>query len=287
MAGFVMTLPHPLSLGRTIDSHGWVRLSPWTWDDENRVLERPEKMDGWRGRVRVGQKSPAKINVDTGPKSLPAPVKKKIRKLVDRWLSASWDPGPALAAAKTADKQVAGYIETGGGRFLRGSSFYEDFVKTVCTLNASWAFTRKMAAALVEKAGGGFFPLPGDILAMGEVGLKNKIRMGYRARVLINVTERMLADKMIDDHGRRTRKKMTYQYLVSLKGIGPYAASHAMALLHDFSRIPVDSEATAYLKENLGISPKQIPEYFAPWGEHVFLGYNMGRIIRETGWTGD
>ena len=46
-------------------------------------------------------------------------------------------------------------IERGGGRMLRCSTFYEDFVKTVLTVNTSWSGTCRMIAALVAEPGGG------------------------------------------------------------------------------------------------------------------------------------
>ena len=73
---------------------------------------------------------------------------------MQRWLSADWEPALAIAALP----DVAQLIERGGGRMLRGSSFYEDFVKTVLTINTSWSATCRMVAALVAEPGGGSFP---------------------------------------------------------------------------------------------------------------------------------
>jgi len=56
---------------------------------------------------------------------------------VRRWLSADWEPAAAIAALP----DVAQLIELGGGRMLRGSFFYEDFAKTVLTINTSWSAT--------------------------------------------------------------------------------------------------------------------------------------------------
>ena len=57
-----------------------------------------------------------------------------------RWLSADWEPVAAIAALP----DVAQLIELGGGRMLRGSFFYEDFAKTVLTINTSWSATCRM-----------------------------------------------------------------------------------------------------------------------------------------------
>ena len=67
-----------------------------------------------------------------------------------RWLSADWEPAAAIAALPEA----ASLIERGGGRMLRGSSFYEDFIKTVLTINTNWSATCRMVTALVAEPGG-------------------------------------------------------------------------------------------------------------------------------------
>ena len=48
-------------------------------------------------------------------------------------------------------------------------------------------------------------------------------------------------------------------------------------LLHDFSRIPVDSAVSRYCKERFGIEPPEVEGYFDSWGEYRFLGYSLGR----------
>ena len=82
------------------------------------------------------------------------------------WLSADWEPAPAIAAQPDA----AALIERGGGRMLRGSCFYEDFVKTLLTINANWSATCRMAAALVSEPGEGTFPTPRRCSTMERSG---------------------------------------------------------------------------------------------------------------------
>ena len=55
---------------------------------------------------------------------------------------------------------------------LRGSSFYEDFVKTVLTINTSWSSTCRMVSALVAEPGDGAFPDPASVLDYGEERLR-------------------------------------------------------------------------------------------------------------------
>jgi N-glycosylase/DNA lyase len=65
---------------------------------------------------------------------------------------------------------------------------------------------------------------------------------------------------------------------MALKGIGPYAAAHCRVLLHDFSRLPVDSVVGAHLREALALTDEAaIEAHFAPWGPYRFLAYRLRR----------
>ena len=193
---------------------------------------------------------------------------------VRRWLSADWEPSAATAALPDA----AALIERGGGRMLRGSSFYEDFVKTVLTINTNWSATCRMVAALVAEPGGGAFPGPGALLDYGEERLRERAKLGFRARTVVLTTRQMRDDGAISLSGEGPAERLEHDYLVSLKGIGPYAAAHCRVLLHDFSRIPVDSAVTAYLRERHDCDPAAFIEGRSSWGNYVALGYRLDRL---------
>jgi 3-methyladenine DNA glycosylase/8-oxoguanine DNA glycosylase len=106
------------------------------------------------------------------PADLPE-VKKRAR----RWISADWQPASAMAALC----EDGALIARGGGRLLRCSSFYEDFVKTLLTINTSWSSTCRMALALVTEPGGGGFPGPEAMLDYGEERLRECAKLGFRA----------------------------------------------------------------------------------------------------------
>ncbi|MBO0736686.1 MAG: hypothetical protein J2P48_08970, partial [Alphaproteobacteria bacterium] len=193
---------------------------------------------------------------------------------VSRWLSADWEPSMAITALPDA----AVLIKAGGGRMLRGSTFHEDFVKTVLTINANWPATCRMAAALVDEPGGGAFPGPQALLDYGEELLRERAKLGFRARTIILATRRMLEDGAISASGEGLSARLGHDYLMSLSGIGPYAAAHCRMLLHDFSRIPVDSVVTAYLREQYGCDAAAFAVDRSSWGEYLALGYRLARL---------
>ena len=270
----MLTLPYPVSLRSTVRTHGWVSLAPWGRDDSACVLWRSDRLSSGRtARIQATQPEADRIEVEVSGDGLSRRDVDEAAGLVGRWLSLDWDPARAIASARAVDPEAAEVIKNGGGRLLRCSTFYEDFVKTVCTIQIAWSGSLRMVAALVE-AGGGLFPTPVRVLELGDAGLR-ELGTGFRARSLFEGTETMLERGLIDEAGHTASGPVSYDDLLALWGIGPYAAAHMDVLQHDFSRIPVDSEVTSYCRDRYGIGPKEIDAHFEPWGDFRFLGYRL------------
>ena len=268
-----LTPPYPVSLHSTVRSHGWVMLAPWGWDDSTGVLWRSDRLSSGRvARTQATQPAADRIGVAVDGDGLNVSDVEEATGLARRWLSLEWDPVEAIDAASKVDPEAARTIERGGGRLLRSSTFYEDFVKTVCTIQIAWSGSLRMVEALVA-AGGDLFPAPAEVLALRDAGLR-ELGLGFRARSLYEGTETMLDRGLIDETGRPA-SHVGYDDLIDLWGIGPYAAAHMAALQHDFSRIPVDSEVTSYCRDRYGIGPDEIDAHFEPWGDFRFLGYRL------------
>jgi 3-methyladenine DNA glycosylase/8-oxoguanine DNA glycosylase len=271
-----LSLPWPIDLGLTVASHGWVHLEPWQWQSESGRLMHTEMIGGGRGIVAVRQRDEQTLLVDwQGFHERAAP---EILRRVGRWVSAEWDPAPALAALAAGFPEEAALIARGGGRLLRASTFYEDFVKTLLTVNTSWSGTCRMTAALAAEPGGGAFPSPAALVDYGEDRLRQIAKLGFRAPTLVAATGRMLDDGVIDADGNGDPLSLDYDYLIGLKGIGPYAASHCRMLLHDFGRIPVDSVVVAHLRERHAMTPAEFIAARAECGKYLGLGYRLLRL---------
>jgi N-glycosylase/DNA lyase len=268
----VLSLCWPIDLALTVASHGWAHLAPWRWNPEAGRLGRRERIGDRLGTIEIAQHGPdAMIMRWEGFSATALP---EIRERVRRWFSADWEPSAAMAALP----EDAALIERGGGRMLRCSSFYEDFVKIVLTINTSWSSTCRMAAALVAEPGEGAFPGPDALLYYGEERLRERAKLGFRAATVVSATHRLLADGAIDTVGKGQPERLGHDYLVNLKGIGPYAAAHCRLLLHDFTRIPVDSAVTAYLRERHGCSPADFVASRSSWDPYLALGYRLIRL---------
>ena len=153
-----LSFPWPIDLRLTVMSHGWAQLAPWRWDPATGRLARTERIGARFGKVAVTQ--PRRDSLAIVCDGFADADMPELLRRVRRWLSAEWDPAPAIAALRDTSPDEAALIARGGGRILRCSSFYEDFVKTLLTINTSWSATLRMSAALVAEPGGGAFPGP-------------------------------------------------------------------------------------------------------------------------------
>jgi 3-methyladenine DNA glycosylase/8-oxoguanine DNA glycosylase len=275
-AGALLELAWPIDLGLTVASHGWVHLEPWRWDAESGTLSHAEHLGGQYGTVAVRQRDPTTLAVDW--EGFRGANPSEILRRVTRWVSADWDPQAAIVALGAGFADEVQLIARGGGRLLRCSTFYEDFVKTVLTVNTSWSGTCRMTAALVAEPGGGAFPPPQALVDYGEERLRQVAKLGFRAPVVATATRRMLDEGIIDEAGHGATERIDYDYLMGIKGIGPYAAAHCRMLLNDFSRIPVDSVVVTHLRERHNTDPATFIASRAACGDYLGLGYRLMRL---------
>ena len=281
-ASSAIQIPFKLSLSAIVRSHGWVYLRPWVWNENRATLSRPEVFAmGQVVHVKVRQTSSKILIVEVGSEVC-ADLEFACQ-AVERWLSTHWDPGPAIRVALKNSPPIADFIENGGGRILRNTTFYEDFVKTVCTIQIAWSGTIRMVSNLIDEVGEGVFPTPAQIIGFGEQRLRERVKLGFRSGTLYQATGRMLETGLMDEKGNGAEERISYDEMIALRGIGPYAASHMMVLLNDFRRIPIDSEVRGYCRARFGIEADQIEPFFAKWNDYKFLGYKLDRTLRRLG----
>jgi 3-methyladenine DNA glycosylase/8-oxoguanine DNA glycosylase len=271
-----LALAWPIDLELTVASHGWVHLEPWRWDAQTGTLSHTERIGGQIGTIGLRQSDLTTLTVSWS--GFPDATRGEILGRAARWVSAEWDPAADLAALAARFADEVELIARGGGRLLRCSTFYEDFIKTVLTVNTSWSGTCRMSAALVAEPGGGAFPVPEMLIDYGEERLRGIAKLGFRAPVVVTATRRMLDDGVIDAAGHGRGERLDHDYLVGLKGIGPYAAAHCRMLLQDFSRIPVDSVVVAHLRERHHTDPATFIAERAGCGDYLGLGYRLMRL---------
>jgi N-glycosylase/DNA lyase len=150
------------------------------------------------------------------------------------------------------------WVTQGAGRLMRSQTVYEDVVKTICTTNTAWGGTVRMVNAIVEHLGeaapgapaagpfGHAFPSPADMAAAPESFYRDVAKTGYRGPYLRSLAESVAGgeidleelatadpDDLPDDE--------VAARLLTLPGVGPYAAAHIMMLIGRYSRLVLDS----------------------------------------------
>ena len=134
---------------------------------------------------------------------------------------------------------------------FRCATFWEDMIKMLCTTNCTWNLTKIMVDNLVEKIGEGVFPEPEQIADKSEKFLREKIKMGYRAPYLVELS-RLIANGKINldiySHWTGNTGEL-YKELRQLKGLGNYAVSNLLKLLGRYDYYGSDSWSTKKFSE--------------------------------------
>jgi len=135
----------------------------------------------------------------------------------------------------------------GAGRLIASPTVFEDVIKTICTTNTTWAGTRRMIEALVER-GGGAFPDATLLAKTPERWFAGVARMGYRGPYVRAIARdvhagRLDLEAMLPNTEREeeANEATVEEALRELPGVGPYAAAHIMQLLGFHHQLVLDS----------------------------------------------
>jgi 3-methyladenine DNA glycosylase/8-oxoguanine DNA glycosylase len=281
----------PVDLARTLNSHGFAELAPSAPDEEAGALQITLRIPGGRPRrVRIepGRSGHVRARIlgsAAGPR-IQAAVRSGVRHVLrlDQDLSGFY--------AQVAEDPDLAWAAAGAGRMLQSPNVFEDTVKTVCTTNCAWSATQRMADALVEHLGdpclGGSgpltnaFPTPVAMAEAPESFYRDTARAGYRGAYLISLA-RLVADGVLDldvlaaEGPDRLPDDALETELLSLPGVGPYAAAHIMMTMGRNSRLILDSWTRPTYAGKLGrtklVSDTAIRRRFRRYGDHAGLAF--------------
>jgi len=243
---------------RTVRSHGWYDLAPFTYDRAAATLAFAFQRGAGVAAVTVRARGDADhLVVDIAKRGgntarLADDVASVVRSVLrlDQDLAslrAALEPSPALVVL----------LDAGGGRLLRSPTVFEDVVKMLCTTNCSWSLTHVMVQRLVDKAGAAgpgaarAFPTPETLAARPLAFFRDGVRAGYRAPYLKALATRVARGALDLESLRDSARPAedVYETLRSIVGIGPYAADNLMRLLGHNDRLGLDSWCRArYVK---------------------------------------
>jgi 3-methyladenine DNA glycosylase/8-oxoguanine DNA glycosylase len=237
--------PSGFTFERTVRSHGWYDLPPFSRDEAAGTL----------GFAYHGTDGVIAVTVRAGDGHLAATTsargargKAETTTVVRSVFRLDEDLAPLRGALVGAPALVA-CVDAGGGRLLRAPTVFEDVVKMLCTTNCSWGLTRVMVTRLVDAAGalgpGGVraFPTAAALAKRPVSFFRDVVRTGYRAPFFKALATRVTRGTLELEPLREPSfpSADAYERLRSIAGIGPYAADNLMRLLGHHDALGLDS----------------------------------------------
>jgi N-glycosylase/DNA lyase len=281
---FAIPVPSDFDFRATVLSHGWCNLAPFAWDMDAAVLERPLRVPG-RPTVTAafrqpgGRGAPVEVAVRGGRG---ARERRAIEEAAVVMLRLGADLSPFYARCRGAGRPFATARRHGFGRLLRSPTLFEDLAKILATTNTTWSGTKSMVVKLIALcATDGAFPSPDEVAAAGTGRVRDEARWGYRAAALVELAEKVAGGGL--DLARWESWEGSSEELEaevrSLRGFGPYAAAHVLALLgrHDF--IAVDTVFRTFVRRRHFPRSRKAPTdrrmmaVYDGWGEWRGLAY--------------
>jgi 3-methyladenine DNA glycosylase/8-oxoguanine DNA glycosylase len=272
--------PSTFNFKRTVISHGWYGLLPFSLDSQKWELTRVIDLNGKPPVTIVmsGRKNHVRV---TTSRALGKTEAAKVLRDVRHILRLDDDLQPFYVSI-SADPEFSWIGTQGAGRLLRSPTVFEDLVKMICTTNCSWALTVKMVTGLVENLGresddtkGARRSFP-TAQAMAKMPLKffvDEVRAGYRAAYLKELADRVASGELNVEQWLTSPLSTPElnKELKGVKGVGNYAAENLLKLLGRYDGLALDSWTRARFFEirNSGrkANDKKIARYYARFNE--------------------
>ena len=290
----------PFNFQSVVSSHGWLQLAPFRF--ENNMLYYVDHLSTNRVVEYRISASPDGVQVETD--RLNKAEQKEVMDKVNWMFGLDMDFSDFYVASRLEPK-LARAKKQALGRVLRSPTLFEDVVKTIFTTNTLWGATKNMTRKLVDEFGASTagrkeldppltssrrslgsampnnksFPFPEVIAASNPETIKEKIRVGYRAPAVFDLAVRIASGKY-DLESLKSSSLPTLelrQELMTIKGVGPYAAANLLMILgrHDF--IPIDSYALKMVShewyKGKPITAKEVEKRFEKWGGYKGLAF--------------
>ncbi len=275
----------PYSFDAVVQSHGWVQLSPFSWNQDDRTMQYVDRLASGRVVSLLVRDAPGGAQVSVQDALDPTESAEVVEKVT--WMLALAQDLSAFYTRVRSEPRLQQVETQARGRLLRSSTLFEDVVKTILTTNTTWSGTKRMVAALVQLYGEPLpdnperraFPTPAALAAADVDALKTAARLGYRAPYILELAQNVAAGALDLEPLKATDMPTAQlrQELLKIKGIGGYAAASLLMLLGRYDYLPVDSWAFKLVSsewhDGAPIGLAEVEAAFAGWGEWKGLAY--------------
>lgn len=287
-----ITIPieKPYNFVASIQAHGWVSLLPNIYDPKLEKFSRTEELK--TGQVVnilvsvIENKKPELFVVLEFERKL---LQSDVVEIIERlryMLRVDEDLHDFYELCRKKGKEWTELYE-GNCYLLRSPSIYEDIVKVICTTNIRWSGTKRMVRELVESFGAPFpgrpalraFPTPQAISEVTNKEFRRCVNLGYRADYVYELSVSLAKGKLnleiLLDRSLPTSE--VKKHLLSIKGVGNYAAASMLMLLGRYDQIPVDTVFRDFMKSKYfrgkDFSEGRGLEIYEEWGDWKYLAY--------------
>jgi 3-methyladenine DNA glycosylase/8-oxoguanine DNA glycosylase len=285
----------PFNFLSVVNSHGWRQLAPFSFDENTGTLSYILRLSN--GRVLELKLRDGTDGVTVETEKLNKTERQEATDKVT-WMFGLDMDFSLFYLASGGEPKLAGVKKRALGRVLRSPTLFEDVIKTILTTNTLWAATKNMTLKLVDEFGDPLssagrvipnyaegcietkaFPAPEAIAASTPEFIREKIRVGYRAPAIHELAFRV-ASGQFDLESLKANDLPTLELrkeLLTINGVGPYAAANLLMILgrHDF--IPIDSYALKMVSHEWyrggPVTAKEIEKRFGKWGEFKGIAF--------------
>jgi 3-methyladenine DNA glycosylase/8-oxoguanine DNA glycosylase len=281
---FPLTTPVCFNLAAVVRSHGWIQMSPFEETDQH----------GLRYTIRLSTGKLLRFEVEADEGHLSVTTTREMSPLEQKELTATlgWmldleqDFSEFYELARQEPK-LARMVARQAGRVLRSPTLFEDVIRTMLTTNTLWKHTLRMCRELTSRYGEALpedsaqhaFPTAEALTQVDEPTLREQCRMGYRTPYVSELAHRV-SSGVLDLEELKTSALTTPELrkeLMTIKGVGDYAAANLLMLMGRYDYVPVDTWALKVVSDEFfggeKISPKQVLDTFEKWGMWQGLVY--------------
>jgi 3-methyladenine DNA glycosylase/8-oxoguanine DNA glycosylase len=235
---------------RTVYSHGWCSLRPFSVDKEHLALNRILSLsDISLVHCQITDQKDSKLKIKVNSSLLlTASQRSEIKRQLASCLRLTEDFSDFFRESRR-HPNYRWIARMKAGRMLRAPSVFEDIVKMICTTNCTWALTEIMVNNLVNKLGNSFdgtnksFPSPEALAGTSDEFLRKNIKAGYRSPFLLEFAEKVAGGNIDIECWRSSGlpTEVLFQELRTIKGVGAYSAGNILKLLGRYDYLGLDS----------------------------------------------
>lgn len=291
-----MTIPSPgpFDFISAATSYGWVELAPTAWIDTEKTVTRPEKLESGNYALCEAKADSRGIllTITHRHHELTQDEKNELQYKFCKIFRLDENFTEFYDLCRVNFKSNSQSL-VGKGHLMRCPTVFEDLVKTICTTNTTWSGTKRMIHNIVTNFGDKIpfgsniftFPNAHRIANIDSTELSSLTGLGYRAQYIVelakNFSNGTLSESIFTEIKNDTA--LLKKLLLSIKGVGPYAASTMLMLLGNYCDLAIDSEMKSfvhkkYYPNKTSIKRADIEKVYSHWGNWKYLAYWFDRI---------